>query len=329
MVLTRMEVTSTAPPAPTTTAPSRRHGHRAAWAVGSAGVVLLVVAAVVVTGDHHSVLRGLPATAPGPQAGLSCGGENPVKATGARWTCTFDDEFDGTELSPSLWTPTTTAQTGFRGGQECIAAGADRVGGGLLTITATRTAPRSCGRYTTSFTSGMVSTKDKFAQTYGRFEMRAQFPPGVGFQPAFWLVPQNPRASGRYEYGEIDIAEEWGNYPQYVDPHLHYVTTPDSPTGGATCKISTNASAFHTYALTWTPTLMRFDYDGSLCWSTRWLPQPPRTAPAGAQAPVPFDQPFYLIVQLAVGGPKTPANVPTATTPFPAHMEVDYVRVWS
>src|SRR5581483_11715320 len=192
-----------------------------------------------------------------------------------------------------------------------------------------RTPAQRCGSYTTNFTSGMVSTKDKFAQTYGRFEMRAKFPPGVGFQPAFWLIPQNPRARGQYEYGEIDIAEEWGNYPQYVSPHLHYVTTPDSRTGGAACKISTSTSAFHTYALTWTPTLMRFDYDGTLCWSTGWLPQPPRTAPLGARAPVPFDQPFYIIVQLAVGGPKTPANLPTATTQFPAHLEVDYVRAWS
>jgi beta-glucanase (GH16 family) len=315
--------------ASTTGHTNRRRSHRAAWTGGAAAVIALVAAVVVITGQHNSVVRGTPATAPAAQGGLSCGHEDPVKATGQAWSCTFDDEFSGTALAQDLWTPTTTAQTGFRGGQECIVAGADRVGGGVLTITASRTAARPCGSYTTSFTSGMVSTKNKFAQTYGRFEMRAKFPPGVGFQPAFWLVPQNPRASGQYEYGEIDIAEEWGNYPQYVDPHLHYVSTPDSRTGGAACKISTSTSAFHSYALTWTPTLMRFDYDGTMCWSTRWLPQPPRTAPVGAQAPVPFDQPFYIIVQLAVGGAKTPTNEPSATTKFPAHMEVDYVRAWS
>ena len=328
-------MTRTDVPGPPDGAAVRRRTRRGAWVVrawviGTVVAVATVVVVIVATGVHDPVVPGTPAAPSAPSAAkLACGGENPRKADGTRWTCTFDDEFDGSALAADLWTPTTTAQTGFRGGQECIVTGADRVTGGLLTITATRTTPRRCGRYTTTFDSGMVTTRNKFAQTYGRFEMRAQFPPGVGFQPAFWLVPQNPRASGQYSYGEIDIAEEWGNYPQYVDPHLHYVTTPDSRTGGAACKISTNASAFHTYALTWTPDVMRFDYDGTLCWSTRWLPQPPRTAPVGARAPVPFDQPFYIIVQLAVGGTKTPANVPTAATPFPAHMEVDYVRVWS
>jgi beta-glucanase (GH16 family) len=289
-------------------------------------VALLLAAILVVTTRHQPVVTGLPSTAP---QGLPCGGERPTEDNGTPWRCTLDDEFDGTALSADLWTPTTTAQTGFRGGQECIVAGAVHVGGGLLTLTATRTPARQCGAFVTSYDSGMISTRSKFAQTYGRFEMRAEFPPGVGFQPAFWMVPQNPDSSGHPSYGEIDIAEEWGDLAQYVYPHLHYVATPGSPTGGAACKIATNASAFHTYTLTWTPTQMRFDYDDALCWTTQWQPQPPQYAPPGAQPPTPFDQPFYIIVQLAVGGKKTPLNVPSASTPFPAHMEVDYVRVWS
>jgi beta-glucanase (GH16 family) len=305
---------------------ARRRRRRVAVALGAVAVLALAGLALKVATRRTTVVAGAPAA--GPQA-LTCGGQRVAKSDGTPWTCTFDDEFDGTSLAGELWTAATTAQTGFRGGQECIVTGAVQVGAGLLHLTADRTPPRQCGRYTTSYTSGTIWTKGKFAQTYGRFEMRAKFPPGVGLQPAFWMLPQNPYSSGSYSYGEIDVAEEWGNYPQYVEPHLHYVRTPGSPSGGAACKVPTNASAFHTYTLTWTPTQMRIDYDGTPCWTTGWEPQPPTTAPAGAKPPVPFDQPFYVIVQLAVGGQKTPANVPTPSTPLPAHMEVDYVRVWS
>jgi beta-glucanase (GH16 family) len=289
-------------------------------AVALAVALAAGVVAVVLLHSHAEAVHGHPS---------SSGGCGPplVKRDGTPWVCTFDDEFDGGSLSP-VWTRVTTATTGFRGGQECNQASGVDVRDGLLVLTASRSpSPRACGRYTTDFDSGMVWTKGTFAQAYGRFEMRAKLPDGLGLQSAFWMLPANPRGTGRYEYGEIDIAEKWGNYPNFVDPHLHYVRTPDSPAGGAACKIADSAAAFHTYALEWTPVRMRFDYDGTTCWSTDWQPQA-GYAPIGAQPPVPFDQPFYLILQLAVGGAKTPANVPTASTHFPVSMEVDYVRVW-
>lgn len=258
----------------------------------------------------------------------ACGSNRLPRAGGGYWTCTFDDEFSGSTLSSTRWTALDTASDGFSGGQECDRSQNVSVAGGLLVLTATHLPSAvPCGKLTTAYASGMISSKGKFAQAYGRFQMSAKFPRGVGFQPAFWLLPENSHGTGRYEYGEIDIAEHWGNFPQYVDPHLHYVLTPDSRAGGMTCRISTNATAFHTYTLEWTPTQMRFIYDDSTCWTTTWLPQA-GYAFAGAQPPVPFDQPFYLIVQLAVGGAKTPGNEPLATTPFPAQMDVDYVRVW-
>jgi beta-glucanase (GH16 family) len=281
-----------------------------------------VVAIVAVRLSTTATVAGIGAT------NAPCGANHIAKPGGGDWTCTFDDEFSGTSLSSTRWTAMETATDGFSGGQECDRSQNVSISGGTLVLSATRLPSTvTCGHRTTSYASGMISSQGKFAQAYGRFQMRAKFPHGIGFQPAFWLLPENSRGTGRYEYGEIDIAEEWGNYPQFVDPHLHYVATPDSPAGGMTCTIATNATAFHTYTLEWTPTQMRFIYDKSTCWTTTWLPQADYAFP-GAQPPVPFDQPFYVIVQLAVGGAKTPGNEPLPTTPFPAQMDVDYVRVW-
>jgi beta-glucanase (GH16 family) len=192
-------------------------------------------------------------------------------------------------------------------------------------ITAQRTAPTPCGRYTTEYTSGMIMTQGKFSQTYGRFEIRAKFPAGKGFQPAFWLLPNDSRATGAY--GEIDVVEAYSQDPSRTAPHLHYVQTPGTPGHGVHCDIATNETAFHTYAVEWTPQLMSFIYDGKPCWSTTWKPKF-GFAPLLAGAPTPFNQPFYAIIQLAVGGSKTPKNRPTDRTPFPASMYVDYFRVW-
>ena len=250
------------------------------------------------------------------------------KSTGAYWVCSFDDEFNGTSLNSKNWMAISTSNTGARGGQECNTPQNVRVSGGLLMITATKSATEvPCGHYPTFYSSGMLITEGRFSQTYGRFEMRAKFPAGKGFQPAFWLLPVNPRSRGAYEYGEIDVVEAYSHIPSAVAAHLHFVVTPGTPGHGVRCSIPTSQTAYHTYAVEWTPTQMRFVYDGNTCWTTSWRPKIPY-APLGARSPAPFDQPFYIIVQLAVGGRRTPTNRPDASTHFPAVMDVDYIRVW-
>ena len=83
----------------------------------------------------------------------------------------------------------------------------------------------------------------------------------------------------------------------------------------------------HTYTVEWTPTQMTFRYDGNTCWTTTWAPAPPY-APTDATSPTPFDQPFYMMVQLAVDGPSVPYNEVSSATYLPAKMYVDYVRAW-
>lgn len=257
-----------------------------------------------------------------------CGGSRIAKPGGGYWACTWSDEFSGSSLDSTHWWPMDTTTKGFRTGDECFDPANVAVRNGQLLLTSTKApAPFDCKGRTAQYRSGMISTQGLFAQAYGRFEMRAKFPPGVGFQPAFWLLPQNPVRDSGYYYGEIDVVEHWGNYPNIASPHLHYVYTPGTLMGGAYCSVPGTSTAFHTYAVEWTQTSMKFVYDGRTCWQTSWAPGQPY-APAGAAAPAPFDQPFYVMVELAMGGDSTPANRPTASTAFPATMQVDYVRVW-
>jgi beta-glucanase (GH16 family) len=114
-----------------------------------------------------------------------------------------------------------------------------------------------------------------------------------------------------------------------VNANVHFVQTPTSKTGGGkACDVPTATTAYHTYTLEWTPQTLTFIYDDATCWVTTWSPMS-RYAPRGSTAPTPFDQPFYLIINLAVGDYHTPRNQPDRRTVFPAVMSVDYIRVWS
>ena len=130
-----------------------------------------------------------------------------------------------------------------------------------------------------------------------------------------------------YTWGEIDVAESYSYKPDMVSANLHYVNTPNRVAGQA-CDAAGAATGYHTYTVQWTPQTLTFIYDNTTCWTTTWTPSA-RYAPKGSVAPTPFNQPFYLIINLAVGNYQTPRNQPDRRTVFPTSMEVDYVRVWS
>jgi beta-glucanase (GH16 family) len=257
----------------------------------------------------------------------SCGGgsgscENVKKASGGEWVCSFDDEFSGDSLDRTRWRVTTTQTIGFtQAAGECYVDDPEHVSvaDGLLTLRATKLAsPVRCGTLTTPYESGMVFTKDLFAQAFGRFEIRAKMPKGPGFQPALWMYPQS-HAYGDLS-GEIDIAESFGGADTIAAHlHLHDATGADHPQG-IDCHVERAADEFHTYTLEWVPGQFTFTYDGHLCWSVgNWFEAPP------LRNPQPFDQPFFLLVQLGLG---YGANAPGPTTHFPAELQLDYVRAW-
>jgi beta-glucanase (GH16 family) len=155
------------------------------------------------------------------------------------------------------------------------------------------------------YSSGMVSTRDRFSQTYGYFEMRARFPRGRGFWPAFWLLPKD----GSWP-PEIDIVEELGHEPTTIHSTLHSKVV---PTNGKAISVSDSSSNFHRYGALWLPDRIDFYLDGVKSFTV----------------PTPSDahKPMYMVANLAVGGGWP--GYPDASTKFPGQMEIDYIRAWS
>ena len=255
-------------------------------------------------------------------ASSPCGPRVETKS-GDEWVCTFADDFGGTALDRSKWQVAKTATIGFtQSAHECYVDDPAhvKVADGRLTLTATKTRhPAPCGKvFASPYESGMIFSKDRFAQTYGRFEVRAKLPPGSGFQPALWMYPQDLAYGDRS--GEIDIAESFGT-PDLVSPHLHLRDAMGvDHSRGAYCHVANDSGSFHTYTVEWDPAEIRFLYDEVPCLVVQnWRPAPPLVAPQ------PFDKPFFMLLQLGLG---YGANAPGPGTHFPSRLQIDYVRAW-
>ncbi|MGN6608611.1 MAG: glycoside hydrolase family 16 protein [Jatrophihabitans sp.] len=287
----------------------------------------------LVVGVVASVVSVLPGSAGAArfvatQSAGSCGGTVLVKADGTPWTCSFDDEFDGTALDRHKWLVQTTSSYGYHSGAECFVDSPSNVSvsNGVLNLTARRVSqPFTCPApglpYTTQYTSGMVDTAGLFAQAYGRFEFRAKVPAAAvaGLQTSLWLYPVNGTKYGSWPAsGEIDVAETYSQYPNLAVPYIHYNSLLGDPNATNTnCTI--DAGQFHTYTLVWTTQTLTVSIDGQTCVSDNWNP-------FLLAKPAPFDQPFMVLLTQALGI-GTNAFDP-ATTPLPATTQVDYVRVW-
>jgi len=194
---------------------------------------------------------------------------------------------------------------------------------GVLTITADR-APDAMkprlGGY--GYTSGLISSQPSFRQTYGYFEMRAALPRGKGLWPAFWLLGSDCGRVGWPACGEIDVMESRGAQPWRVSSAAH---GPGYSAGSALIEAfeipgrASLAADFHVYAVEWEPDELRFSVDGTTYHTVR-----ASRLPAGGRWV--FDHPFFVILNLAVGG--TFGGPPDATTAFPQTLWVDHVRVY-
>ena len=179
-----------------------------------------------------------------------------------------------------------------------------------------------------TYTSGRINTLGKFEAKYGIFEARLKVPQGQGFLPAFWMMPANEQIYGQWPLcGEIDIMEVLGNDIKKSYSTLHFGEPHTQKQVFKTLKKGDFANEFHTYAVEWLPDEFKFYVDGEYIGSvTEWF-----TKKAGDEPvtfPAPYDQPYYMILNVAVGG-NWPGN-PDHTTKFDerAQMVVDYVRVY-
>ena len=176
------------------------------------------------------------------------------------------------------------------------------------------------------YTSARINTRDRFAFRYGRIEARMRLPGGQGLWPAFWLLPQD-NAYGRWAAsGEIDIVEAvnlGGAGGNSIHGTIHYGgSAPANQSSGEEYLVPTDAQdEFHTYAVEWNSAEIRW-YVDDVMYATQnsW-------SSTGGAFPAPFDKPFYILFNVAVGGDWPGA--PDSGTGFPVTMEVDWVRVYS
>ena len=268
------------------------------------------------------------------------------------WKLVWHDEFDGTEIDRTKWdfdlgngfydyvNHAWVAGWGNEELQYYTDAPANAsVHGGKLTLRALKEARHGCG-----YTSARLKTRRRdgtplFSTLYGRIEFRAQVPWGKGLWPALWMLPQQDTYGGWAASGEIDVMEIVGDKPHEVLSSLHFgsaypqrelITTVHTLPAGST------VSDWHVYAVEWEPGEIRFYVDGVQTrrhdhwWSCSKLKNgqglQPKKAGEVNPWPAPFDQPFYLVMNVAVGG--NFPGLPNEATRFPAELVVDYVRVY-
>ncbi|HEY2910159.1 MAG TPA: glycoside hydrolase family 16 protein [Gemmataceae bacterium] len=210
---------------------------------------------------------------------------------------------------------------------------------GHLHIKAIKESLHGCG-----YTSAKLKSRKKdgsalFNQKYGKFEFRAKLPTGRGVWPALWMLPQADKYGAWAASGEIDVMEARGQEPNKVLGTIHYGSLwPLNAHSGGEYLFPEGSSfaEFHTYTVEWEPGSIRWLVDGKqYAEQSFWWSASPgkdgKTAKPAREAdlntwPAPFDQPFYVVMNVAVGG-RFLGN-PDKSTLFPAEMLVDYVRVY-
>ncbi len=262
-------------------------------------------------------------------AGAYAGGPKKTAADSAARarTLIWSDEFNGPDGSmpdPAKWAVVTNG-SGY--GNRELEYYTDRPSNiheedGKLVISARRESFNGPDGLVRGYTSARIESQGRFQLKYGRIEARIKIPQGQGLWPAFWMLGSDYDRIGWPACGEIDIMENVGFEPSRIHGSLHgpgysgghplsgFYTLPNQ---------GRFSEGFHVFAIEWEPETVRFYVDDIL-----YETQTADNVPAGARWA--FDHPFFLVLNVAVGG-YWPGD-PDASTPFPATMLVDYVRVY-
>ena len=248
-----------------------------------------------------------------------------MKETNKNWNLVWEDNFDGDSLNMEDWNYETHEPGWVNNELQEYTDSTDNiyVKDGELVLKAINDETEDGVKYT----SGKVTTQNKRDYKYGRFEARLKVPEGQGLWPAFWMMPTDENLYGSWpRCGEIDIMEVLGHEPEKAYGTIHYGNPHREQQGTYILDGTTFADDYHVFSVEWEPSEMRFYIDGNLYhtvndWYTKQEGDDEKTYPA------PFDQPFYLQFNLAVGG-NWPGN-PDETTDFEnAELKVDYVKVY-
>lgn len=263
------------------------------------------------------------------------------------WKMIFNDEFDGTSLDTSKWSydegfllDENDINTAGWGNQELEYYTRDNVSvkEGALNINMKKQLKEftqkndSSKKATAQYSSGKITTKDKFSVKYGRVDFRAKMPIGTGVWPAMWMLPNDSRYGSWPLSGEIDVFEGRGRTPNMVFGTLHYgAQWPDNINMSDAFNITrdgykkTGIDDWHVYSVQWDAQNIKIYCDGKCyfkCTYAEWFSGSDR-----GNAYAPFDQRFYLILNLAAGGTFDSGYVPDSSFTS-GTMLVDYVRVY-
>ena len=227
----------------------------------------------------------------------------------------WEESFSGNELELQSWNFETgdgcPELCGWGNNEKQIYTKVNhKVSNGLLSIQAKKTGKE--------YSSSKITTKGKQEFQYGKIEVRAKLPIGKGLWPAFWMLGSNIDTVGWPGCGEIDILEYVGKEPEYIFTSLH---TPESYGRTINTKkeaVSGIEEGFHTYAIDWTKDNIKFLIDGQLFYN--FSPE------HKDQNTWPFDQPFYIILNLAIGGNFGGPEVDDSI--FPQEFIIDYIKVY-
>ena len=244
------------------------------------------------------------------------------------YTLVWNDEFDGNgAIDSAKWFHQTQLPNGNSWFNNELQHYTDRldnsyVSNGTLKIIAKKETYTDQGQ-TKEYTSARLNSK--YAFTYGRVEVRAKLPEGVGTWPAIWMLGQNINEVGAYWQtqgygitswpycGEVDIMEHWGTNQNYVQSALHTPSSYGGTTNLGGQYISNASTEFNIYCLEWTPEQMIFSVNDYVHYTYNPSVQNSETWP--------FDSAQYLLLNIAIE--------PNVTSSFiESEMEIDYVRVY-
>lgn len=269
-------------------------------------------------------------------AGFAAAAFDPINAahgqavaapSGMEWVNTYSDQFNNGNSDLSGWTYDLGGGGWGNEEQEVYTNSTNNVSvsGGALNITAIDTAG--------TYTSGRIQTSGSFDQTYGLFEFRAKLPAGTGLWPALWMMPENSSYGAWPSSGEIDVLESKGQSPTLVQGSLHTGTssdTEDTQTGEYSVPNGFSTNTYHTYDLLWEPANSSDGEQNTISWyvdgtlyqtfHSGWV------VPFGGSSMAPFNEPFYIILDLAVGG--TYGGTPALTSGDSYTMSLDYVAAY-
>lgn len=234
------------------------------------------------------------------------------------WELVWQDEFEGSELNLQNW---TFDRGGGGWGNQEWQAYTDRpenvrLEEGMLVIEAREEPELIGGR---NYSSARIKTQGLHAWQYGRIEARLKLPYGQGLWPAFWMLGEDLSKKGWPAAGEIDILEFIGREPDtiYATVHAPGYSGGDGVGSSLTVPAESLKSDFHVYAIEWQEDEIRWYFDDQEYF---------RLTPKDVPDEWIFNHPFFLILNLAVGG-RWP-GYPNDTTVFPQYLIVDYVRVY-